>query len=77
MRLIMISTVRGEFSGVKGTVVYELDNVVVSSVMATIDCTTGRFKGCRSLGVSLRISGVGITLWGEVTINLGQDLIRN
>jgi polyisoprenoid-binding protein YceI len=37
---MMISTVRGQFGGVKGTVVYDGDNLAASTVMATIDCTT-------------------------------------
>ncbi len=37
---LMISTVRGQFGGVKGTVVYDLKNPSADSVEATIDCTT-------------------------------------
>ena len=36
----MISTVRGQFGGVKGTVVYDPKNPSADSVDATIDCTT-------------------------------------
>jgi polyisoprenoid-binding protein YceI len=36
----MISTVRGQFGGVKGTVVYDPKNPTAASVEATIDCTT-------------------------------------
>lgn len=37
---LMISTVRGQFGGVKGTVVYDPKNPSADSVDATIDCTT-------------------------------------
>lgn len=37
---MMISTVRGHFGGVKGTVVYDSKNPAASSVEATIDCST-------------------------------------
>src|SRR5437870_5557253 len=37
---LMISTVRGQFGGVKGTVVYDPKNPTAASVEATIDCTT-------------------------------------
>jgi polyisoprenoid-binding protein YceI len=40
VRHMMISTVRGQFGGVKGTVVYDPKNPAASSVEATIDCTT-------------------------------------
>jgi polyisoprenoid-binding protein YceI len=40
VRHMMISTVRGQFGGVKGTVVYDVRNPRNSSVEATIDCTT-------------------------------------
>jgi len=37
---MMISTVRGQFGGVKGTVLYDPKNPTASTVEATIDCTT-------------------------------------
>jgi polyisoprenoid-binding protein YceI len=37
---LMISTVRGQFGGVKGTVVFDPKNPESASVDATIDCTT-------------------------------------
>ena len=37
---MMISTVRGQFGGVKGTIVYDPKNPASSTVEATIDCTT-------------------------------------
>jgi polyisoprenoid-binding protein YceI len=37
---LMISTVRGQFGGVKGTAVYDPKNPTAASVEATIDCTT-------------------------------------
>jgi polyisoprenoid-binding protein YceI len=37
---MMISTVRGQFGGVKGTIVYDPKNPSASTVEATIDCTT-------------------------------------
>jgi len=37
---MMISTVRGHFGGVKGTVLYDSNNPGASSVEATIDCST-------------------------------------
>jgi polyisoprenoid-binding protein YceI len=40
VRHMMISAVRGQFGGVKGTVVYDSQNLAASSVNATIDCTT-------------------------------------
>jgi polyisoprenoid-binding protein YceI len=40
VRHMMISTVRGQFGGVKGTIVYDTKNPAQSSVEATIDCTT-------------------------------------
>ncbi len=40
VRHMMISTVRGQFGGVKGTVVYDAKEPRNSSVEATIDCTT-------------------------------------
>jgi len=40
VRHMMISTVRGQFGGVKGAVVYDAKNPAGSSVEATIDCTT-------------------------------------
>lgn len=40
VRHMMISTVRGDFSGVKGTVVYDPKQPAQSSVEATIDCST-------------------------------------
>jgi polyisoprenoid-binding protein YceI len=40
VRHMMISTVRGQFGGVKGTVVYDPKNPAASTVEATIDCTT-------------------------------------
>ena len=36
----MISTVRGQFGGVKGTIIYDPDDPAASSVEATIDCST-------------------------------------
>src|SRR5262249_10938187 len=40
VRHMMISTVRGEFGGVNGTVVYDPKNPTKATVEATIDCTT-------------------------------------
>src|ERR1700722_7327195 len=40
VRHMMISTVRGQFGGVKGTVLYDPTNPAASSVEATIDCST-------------------------------------
>jgi len=40
VRHMMISTVRGQFGGVKGTVVYDPKAPATSTVQATIDCTT-------------------------------------
>ena len=40
VRHMMISTVRGQFGGVKGTVVYDPKNPAASTVDATIDVTT-------------------------------------
>ena len=40
VRHMMISTVRGQFGGVKGAVLYDPQNLNASSVEATIDCTT-------------------------------------
>jgi polyisoprenoid-binding protein YceI len=40
VRHMMISTVRGQFGGVKGTVLYDPQNVTASTVEATIDVTT-------------------------------------
>jgi len=40
VRHMMISTVRGDFSGVKGTVTYDPKQPTQSSVDATIDCST-------------------------------------
>jgi polyisoprenoid-binding protein YceI len=40
VRHMMISTVRGEFTGVNGTVTYDPKNPTSSSVEATIDCST-------------------------------------
>src|SRR3984957_6253395 len=37
---MMISTVRGQFGGVKGTVSYDPKDPAASTVEATIDCTT-------------------------------------
>jgi polyisoprenoid-binding protein YceI len=40
VRHMMISTVRGQFGGVKGAIVYDPKNPGASTVEATIDCTT-------------------------------------
>lgn len=40
VRHMMISTVRGQFGGVKGTVLYDPEDPAASSVEATIDTTT-------------------------------------
>jgi polyisoprenoid-binding protein YceI len=40
VRHMMISTVRGQFGGVKGTIVYDAKKPSASTVEATIDCTT-------------------------------------
>src|ERR1700734_2918348 len=40
VRHMMISTVRGQFGGVKGTVLYDPKNPTASVVEATIDCST-------------------------------------
>jgi polyisoprenoid-binding protein YceI len=40
VRHMMISTVRGQFGGVKGTVSYDAAHPAASSVEATIDCST-------------------------------------
>jgi polyisoprenoid-binding protein YceI len=40
VRHMMISTVRGQFGGVKGTVAYDPKNPGTSTVEATIDCTS-------------------------------------
>ena len=40
VRHMMISTVRGQFGGVKGSVLYNSKNPKASSVEATIDCST-------------------------------------
>jgi polyisoprenoid-binding protein YceI len=40
VRHMMISTVRGQFGGVKGSVLYNPANPAASSVEATIDCMT-------------------------------------
>jgi polyisoprenoid-binding protein YceI len=37
---MLISTVRGQFGGVKGAVVYDPKNPATSTVQATIDCST-------------------------------------
>jgi polyisoprenoid-binding protein YceI len=40
VRHMMISTVRGQFGGVKGKIVYDPKNLTAATVEATIDCTT-------------------------------------
>ena len=40
VRHMMISTVRGQFGGVKGTIHYDPKNPAAATVDATIDCTT-------------------------------------
>jgi polyisoprenoid-binding protein YceI len=40
VRHMMISTVRGQFGGVRGTVLYDPKNLAASSVEVTIDCST-------------------------------------
>lgn len=40
VRHLMVSNVRGTFSGVTGSVVYDPDNLSASSIDATIDATT-------------------------------------
>ncbi|HWB97026.1 MAG TPA: YceI family protein [Bryobacteraceae bacterium] len=40
VRHMMISTVRGQFGGVRGTVLYDAKNQAASSVEASIDCST-------------------------------------
>ncbi len=40
VRHMMISTVRGQFGGVKGTIVYDPKKPTASTVEATIDCST-------------------------------------
>jgi polyisoprenoid-binding protein YceI len=40
VRHMMISTVRGQFGGIKGTVLYDAKNPAASSVEVTIDCST-------------------------------------
>lgn len=40
VRHMMISTVRGQFGGLKGMVLYDPKNLSASNVEATIDCTT-------------------------------------
>jgi polyisoprenoid-binding protein YceI len=40
VRHMMISTVRGQFGGVKGTIRYDPKNPAAATVDATIDCTT-------------------------------------
>lgn len=40
VRHMMISTVRGQFGGVKGTMLYDAKNPAASSVEVTIDCST-------------------------------------
>ena len=37
---LMISTVRGQFGGVKGNIVYDPKNPAAATVQATIDCST-------------------------------------
>jgi polyisoprenoid-binding protein YceI len=40
VRHMMISTVRGQFGGVKGNIVYDPKNPATTTVEATIDCST-------------------------------------
>src|SRR5260370_38951338 len=40
VRHMMISTVRGQFGGVKGTIHYDPKNPTAATVEATIDCTS-------------------------------------
>src|SRR5271154_2474796 len=40
VRHMMISTVRGQFGGVKGTILYDPKNPIAATVEATIDCST-------------------------------------
>ena len=40
VRHMLISTVRGQFGGIKGTVLYDSQTPAASSVEATIDCST-------------------------------------
>src|SRR5580700_4521322 len=40
VRHMMISTVRGQFGGVRGTILYDPKTPATSSVEATIDCST-------------------------------------
>ena len=40
VRHMMISTVRGQFGGVKGTATYDAKNPTAASIEATIDCST-------------------------------------
>ena len=40
VRHMMISTVRGQFGGVKGQIVYDPKNPTAATVQATIDCST-------------------------------------
>ena len=44
VRHMMISTVRGQFGGVKGTVLYDPKNPAASTVEATIDCTHSQHR---------------------------------
>ena len=52
----MISTVHGQFGGVKGAVVYDADNLAASTVTATIDCTTVN-TGNRKRDADLKTAG--------------------
>jgi len=90
VRHMMISTVRGQFGGVKGTIVYDPKAPARSTVQATIDCTTintgepkrdSDLKGAEFFDIQhypvMKFSSTKVEVAGEGQLNVTGSLTIN
>jgi polyisoprenoid-binding protein YceI len=90
VRHMMISTVRGQFGGVKGTATYDAKNPMASSIEATIDCSTintgepkrdADLKGAEFFDVKrypvMKFKSKSVEAAGEGKLRLTGDLTIN
>jgi polyisoprenoid-binding protein YceI len=90
VRHMMISTVRGQFGGVKGAVMYDSRAPTLSTVEATIDCTTintgeakrdADLKGSEFFDVSrypvMKFKSKNVALAGPGKLKITGDLTIN
>lgn len=90
VRHMMISTVRGQFGGIRGTVLYDPKNPKAAKVEATIDCSTvntgepkrdADLKSAEFFDVqhypTIKFKSTGVEVAGPDSLKLAGDLTIN